>query len=912
MELQRWAGHLVWMLLLITAGCGGGGGGDSGSTGGTGDSSGGSANVPPMPLTGTLTRTDLPSPTILSATPSKLDPFVAFESGQVRPLSLSADGSNLLAVNTPDNRLEVFAITNNTLAHTHSVPVGMEPVAVAVSGDQAWVVNHLSDSVSVVSFAHSPPRVIRTLLLGDEPRDIVFAGPEFSRAFITTAHRGQNHPRDARLNTAAIGRADVWVFERDELGAELGGSPLQIITLFGDTPRALARTADGSRVYAAVLNSGNRTTVVRDVPTTDKAPPFASADGVTAPLSALILKYNGRNWVDERGVVFDNRASLNLPDTDVFELDAMATVPAQTRNWSTVGTTLFNLAVSPISGSVLVSNTDARNQVRFEGPGNGASTVRGHVTDNRISVLREDGTILRVDLNSHIDRTRELGTAQERALSLALPLEMSVSDDGSTLYLVAMGSNKVAAINLADLEGDRFDPADTTHIQVSGGGPTGIVLDEARGQAFVMTRYDNGISVIDLATAQETAHVQMFNPEPASIVEGRRFLYDASITSSTGDSACASCHIFGDTDHLAWDLGNPDEEGERNPFSQVPFTQPNTGNFRTQQTNFHPMKGPKGTQSLRGMPNHGPLHWRGDRTGTNPVDGEPREAAAFKEFNKSFQILLGRELPLEEAEMQAFTDFAMQLSYPPNPHRPLDNVLTPDQQEGRRVYTNVFTSPGGTVGCNTCHVLDAANGHFGAAGNLIAVLGANEQDFKVPHFRNIYQKVGFFRGGLSQPQIRGFGLSEPGSTPGLMALVNSGDFQFETDRQPEQLAAFIFAYDTVLAPIVGQQITLGSEASASAEARVDLLMARAQVTGRLPECDLVVKGVWDGEVRGAVRLEDDTFQSDRQGEILSLEQLKILAGQDDNHLTFTCTPPNSGLRMGADRDEDGVFDRDEL
>ena len=51
----------------------------------------------------------------------------------------------------------------------------------------------------------------------------------------------------------------------------------------------------------------------------------------------------------------------------------------------------------------------------------------------------------------------------------------------------------------------------------------------------------------------------MYNPEPPHVVEGRRFLYDASFSSSHGDSACASCHIFGDMDGLGWDLGNPDE-----------------------------------------------------------------------------------------------------------------------------------------------------------------------------------------------------------------------------------------------------------------------------------------------------------------------------------------------------------------
>ena len=36
--------------------------------------------------------------------------FTNFESGQVRPLALSPDGTRLFAVNTPDNRLEIFDV----------------------------------------------------------------------------------------------------------------------------------------------------------------------------------------------------------------------------------------------------------------------------------------------------------------------------------------------------------------------------------------------------------------------------------------------------------------------------------------------------------------------------------------------------------------------------------------------------------------------------------------------------------------------------------------------------------------------------------------------------------------------------------------------------------------------------------
>ena len=58
--------------------------------------------------------------------------FVTFETGQVRPLALSSDGSRLYAVNTPDNQLEIFAVGTAALTHVASVPVGLEPCAVAV------------------------------------------------------------------------------------------------------------------------------------------------------------------------------------------------------------------------------------------------------------------------------------------------------------------------------------------------------------------------------------------------------------------------------------------------------------------------------------------------------------------------------------------------------------------------------------------------------------------------------------------------------------------------------------------------------------------------------------------------------------------------------------------------------------
>lgn len=63
--------------------------------------------------------------------------------------------------------------------------------------------------------------MVRTLLVGDEPRDIVFGGLGKNRAFITTAPRGQNMPFDPELTTPGVGWANVWVFDANNFGGRV-------------------------------------------------------------------------------------------------------------------------------------------------------------------------------------------------------------------------------------------------------------------------------------------------------------------------------------------------------------------------------------------------------------------------------------------------------------------------------------------------------------------------------------------------------------------------------------------------------------------------------------------------------------------------------------------------------------------
>jgi DNA-binding beta-propeller fold protein YncE len=835
----------------------------------------------------------------------------SFESGQVRPLALSPDGSRLFAVNTPAGRLEIFDLTAGDPLRLESVPVGLEPVAVAARGNgEVWVVNHLSDSVSIVDL-NGPPRVVRTLLVGDEPRDIVFAGPDKRRAFITTAHRGQNIPFDPQLRTPSIGRADVWVFDAENLGSTLGGEPLEILHLFADTPRALASSPDGSLVYAAAFRSGNRTTVVspyavclpedgpgpctiaeRTMPG-PKPPPNANFEGIEEPRTGLIVRYDAdaEAWQDELGRDWGEAIDISLPDNDVFVIDAHADPPRMLRSLSNAGTVLYNLAVNPVSGDVYVSNTEANNELRFE------PNVRGRIHESRISIIQDDVLIVR-NLNKHIDYDVVPSPPGVRQASLALPLGMEVGGDGETLYLAAFGSSAVGVFDIEELENDSFVPSAEAHIRVSGGGPSGLALDEVRNRLYVLTRFDNGLSVVDLDARQEVHHVVMPNPEPAAIVAGRPFLYDSTFGGSNGEAVCGSCHVFGDNDALAWDLGNPNGVvvTNPNPLNELFIDAP----LRPFVIDFHPMKGPMTTQTLRGMAGNGPMHWRGDRTGGLLPDGDPMdERAAFRQFNPAFVTLLGREQSLTPEQMEAFADFALAISPPPNPNRRLDGTLTPEQEAARADFFNPVRSDGDPP-CFACHTVAPESGLFGTS-RTSTVNGFTSQFMKVASLRTVYDRIGMFGlfgeienfpPGRSRDQVRGYGMMHDGSVGPLR----------------DDLGEFILIFDTNFAPIVGQQTTLAHNLFDVAGARVDLLAARAA----LGECDLVVRGVVGGEPQGWLRTAASTFRPNREnGPVVSDAELRELARTPGNELTYTCVPPGDGTLRAIDADSDGHLDGDE-
>jgi len=487
--------------------------------------------------------------------------YAAFEARQTYPVTLIED--LLLAVNSPAGTLAVYDLgepsTGGVPYLRWEVPVGVEPVSVrARSASEAWVVNEVSDSISVVNLDTGV--VTATLSVPDEPSDVLFVG---NTAVVSCA----------RSNLLRLINATTF-------------APLSEIPLRGNYPTSLAKSPSGDRLYVAFLLSGNRTTILK--PDLTPAPPAPTNPALpAAPDTADIV------------AIDDPRLSHKVYDHDVAVINT--TTWEIERYLSDAGTILRGLAVHPATGELFVANMESHNLVRFE------PELRSHVADHRLSKFAADGTgPVIYDLNPGVDYGL-LPNPAALATSLAEPTAM-VFDNGMT-WVAAFASDRIALV----------DPDNgTIHSRIelrSPGdgsrqmrGPRGLALDADDDMLYVLNKLSNTISVIATGSGTVVAEFAIGTGDamPIAIKEGRGFLFDARL-SGNGTVSCATCHIDADRDGLAWDLGDPNGTMR----SGTGF---NSANHEVEllERPFHPMKGAMVTQTLRNLDGGAPFHWRGD------------------------------------------------------------------------------------------------------------------------------------------------------------------------------------------------------------------------------------------------------------------------------------------------------------
>jgi YVTN family beta-propeller protein len=903
---------------------------------------------------GTLAAESLPES---SFSPRVNPSFINWESPHVHPLEMTPDGGKLLAVNTPDNRLSVFSIASGTPRLVGEVPVGLDPVSVRVrTSSEAWVVNHISDTISVVDL--STLNVVRTIPTHDEPRDVVFAG---ARAFVSCS---------------TLNRVQVFV------AANPDPATSNTLSLTAESPRAMGVSPDGTKVYVAAFESGNRSTILGGGATnagvggrlgfppnvvSDPAGPYAGVNpppnsgttfepprntgAGTPPAVGLIVKKNAQGqWMDDNthdwtALVSGASSTLSgrVPGWDLLDHD-LAVIDASSLSVS-YRTGLMNIAmalgVNPASGEITIVGTDATNEVRFE------PNVKGtFVRVKMASVTPSSAAQGVVDLNPHLTYAVRSLPQSERDRSIGDPRAIVWNAAGTLGFVAGMGSNNVIVINPG---GARAGLSDTIPV---GEGPTGLALDEARGRLYVLNKFASTISVVNLSSQTATASVAVFDPSPPAIKLGRKHLYDTRKTSGLGQASCASCHVDARMDRLAWDLGDPAGATQAlvdlNLGGNVPGL--NTGFLP-----FHPMKGPMTTQTLQDIIQHEPHHWRGDRSG-------------IEAFNPAFVGLNGDDVQLTAGEMQEFENFLATIYFPPNPFRNLDNTLpnnlplpghytigrfAPAGQPlpngnavaGLALYRST-TRPldGGQISCVSCHTLPTGMGTDyrlqgityqpiapGAQGQrhhaVVSVDGSTNVTIKIPQTRNIYKKGGF--NATQQFNTAGFGFLHDGSVDSIERFVGEPVFSVASDQEIADLTAFMLSFSgsdlpmgspsLILEPpgplsqdshaAVGKQVTVVSQATLPP---AELALLNSFVTlANSGKVGLVVKGKQGGLQRGYRYNSASVFQSDRAGETRTLAQL-LAAAAPGSELTFTVVMKDSETRIGIDRDLDGFFDRDEL
>lgn len=818
--------------------------------------------------------------------------FVNWETPHVSPLALSPDGRTLLAVNTADARVERFDVSGDAPVPIDSIPVGLDPASVRFRSDaEAWVANHVSDSISIIDLPTG--NVVRTLQTADEPTDIAFAA---GRAFVTCSQANQ-----------------VFVFDLADLAAQP-----TVLEIQGEDPRALAVSPDGRRVYAAIFESGNHSTLVPWESVSDRRGPYAGVNpppnrgaafqpaidpGLPPPPPvSLIVKQDPRDgaWLDEQGVGWHDFVTWDQHDHDVAIVDAQTLGVGYVRG---VMNANMHLAVDG-DGRVVVVGTDAFNEVRFE------PNLTGRFVRSLMAVLDGAPTpgdvyepARQIDLNPHLAEAYAAGASRVppelRIRSIADPRGIALSAE-DIAFITGMGSNNLIATRHS---GERLGEV------AVGQGPTGVVLDASRGRAYVLNKFEASVSVIDVSNPRmmrEAARVAFFDPTPATIRDGRPFLYDAHRTSGLGVTACAACHLDARTDQLAWDLGDP--AGATKPLDQEcnrPFLNLPVGSCE----DFHPMKGPMTTQTLQNIIGTEPFHWRGDRTG-------------IEEFNPAFVGLLGADRELMPEEMAAFKEFLRTIVFPPNPNRNLDNTLkeripiaasgeTGDPRQGEKIYFNQGIDLG-LARCNDCHDAyerGAGTNHRITPRNLLI---NPHQSIDVPQIRNMYEKSGFSRD--RRDNSVGFGHNHDGTIDGLVNFFHIPNFTGFADgekgeRERRDVIAYVMSFSTDTHAGVGAQVTLDRPlpATGATRRRIDTML---EIADR-GDVGLIVKGRIDGAPRGFVYLGNWVFASDRAAEgLVSFDELAG-RGRPGGELTWTLVPAGTQYRMGVDRNEDGIRDGDE-
>ena len=461
------------------------------------------------------------------------------------------------------------------------------------------------------------------------------------------------------------------------------------------------------------------------------------------------------------------------------------------------------MARNPVSGRIYVTNTESPNLTMFEGPG---ISRRQHRAGPPVRVAHHGAeSVERRRRSAAPEQAHQLLAAPHRrpganhaainaqaAHSLATPLQPVVSSDGATLYVPAFGSSKIGVFSTAAIEDANFETnfnpttASANYITTTGGGPPASRSTRRNNRLYVLTRFDNTVHVINPTT-------KATRREPRAAQPGARERgHGSAVPLRRAAHVGQRRGVVRELPHLRR-LRQPGLEPRQSRRRDLVQHAALGDAVPAARDHLPPDEGPDDDPDAarHGHARRHALARRPGRPGSSaPIPATTRRRAirpcnedlSFRNFIVAFEGLVGKQGTITGTQMQQFSDFILQVFEPPNPVRPLNNTLTGSALAGQNKYFTCGGDPDTLVACPTptdaqpdailtdtvedcdgCHNLNPGLGFFGSGGEQS--FEGEPQNAKVPHYRNMYTKIGMFSVGvpLGSDQVRGFGFLHDGA-----------------------------------------------------------------------------------------------------------------------------------------------------
>ncbi|MBA62830.1 MAG: hypothetical protein CMJ76_10750 [Planctomycetaceae bacterium] len=581
-------------------------------------------------------------------------------------------GDHVFVTNTPADTVDVINLRSRKVIKR--IPVGIDPVGLASrpDGQQVWVANHISDSVSVIDTNSKNPTYLQVVgtvqdidpvtksTRFDEPVGIAFASNQ--KAYIALSSENQ---------IAVIDVARLRVGKR--------------ITINAQDPRAIVVRND--KLYVIPFESNNQTQL----------------SGGTPPLDGKLKTFDAwehsirHNNVLSIGHVIDVIRHPSVPDRDLYVFDTENERLLEVVN--NLGTLLYGLTVDS-KGNVFVAQADARNDANGKSgtAKHGLKELENRAFLNQITHVQMDSQ----QIKSERFQLEPLPPNQpKKNMGLATPFALQISEDDSVLIASAASSDMVFTL-------DARTGAILGRVEV-GSVPRGIALEsETNGRAkraWVLNAVSNTVSLLDLDDLNNPMvldDITLEDPTDPTIKRGR-MMFNTASASTTGTFSCASCHPDGHTDQLLWVLNTPVVTGGNQIM-------------------------PRSTMPIRGLRDTEPYHWDG-------IPGDPYGGNNSFSIHKSVEpnsdvkdpvtstrhlidgglantmMTVGDETindsgqpgELSGADREAMAKFILSIAYPPAQRRPYTNEVTQRARDGFELFhVHGDLQPQQNV-CGDCH-----------------------------------------------------------------------------------------------------------------------------------------------------------------------------------------------------------------